>query len=101
MAKKKEEKAVVVQPLNLQTATYDMVGIAPLVINKFSARGQAAMREKQEQGDQANKGKKRSAKDSAATTRRPKGFPPQAGAAFMPAHSGLHSSALAEWLGSL
>lgn len=48
---------------NFQTGEFILVGTAPYVQNKFSAKALNEMREKQEAGSTAKKGKKREAKD--------------------------------------
>jgi hypothetical protein len=45
------------------TATYRLIGNAPLVINKFSAKAREQIRRTQEAGPQAKKGKIRDPKD--------------------------------------
>ncbi len=57
------KSTVVISPPNIQTAVFNIIGTAPLVINKFSQKSREQMKEKQEQGSQAKKGKARAAKD--------------------------------------
>jgi hypothetical protein len=59
--------AVVIEPPRFGDGTITIVGIAPLVINAFSAKAREQMRLKQEQGSQGNKGKKRDPKDFQAS----------------------------------
>jgi hypothetical protein len=56
-------KSVVVAAPNFMRAEFLLVGTAPLVINKFSAKAQEMMRAKQEAGDQGGKRPKRDPKD--------------------------------------
>jgi hypothetical protein len=56
-------RAVAIAPPDFQTAAFKITGSAPLVINKFSAKAREMMRQKQEAGGQAKKGKAREAKD--------------------------------------
>lgn len=64
MAKKKEDvKQLTVPAPNFQVASFTIVGTAPLVGNKFSAKARAEMRAAMEAGSTAKKGKKREPKD--------------------------------------
>jgi hypothetical protein len=56
-------RAVAIAPPNFQVAAFKITGTAPLVINKFSAKARQMMKDKQEAGGQAKKGKAREAKD--------------------------------------
>lgn len=51
---------------NMKTAQFGIVGTSPYVMNKFSAKALAKMREIQEAGSTAKKGSKREPKDFAA-----------------------------------
>lgn len=62
MAKEKGQHLTIPKP-NFQTAAFPIVGTAPLVGNKFSARARADMKATQEAGSVAKKGKKREPKD--------------------------------------
>jgi len=59
-------QAVIKAP-NLKVATFEIVGDAPLVIHRFSAKTKIQMREKMEAGKAAASKKNREAKDSDAT----------------------------------
>ena len=61
--KKSKTQTLTIPAPNFQVATFTIVGTAPLVGNKFSARARAEMRQKMEEGPTAKKGKKREAKD--------------------------------------
>lgn len=63
MANGKTDKHVEISPPNFQLAEFRIVGTAPLVINKMSAKGLEMMRAKQEAGQTGRKGKARTAKD--------------------------------------
>lgn len=56
-------KQVTIQPPNFQTAIFTIEGTTPYVQNKFSAKAREQIREKQEAGSTAKKGKTREAKD--------------------------------------
>jgi hypothetical protein len=58
-----KEKHVTITAPKLETASFKIVGISPLVINRFSAREIAAIKAKQEAGPTAKKGAKREAKN--------------------------------------
>lgn len=64
MAKKKTETVAVAAP-NFQRATFQIVGVSPLVQNKFSAKAEEIMRGRQEAGSTGNKGKAKEGKDFA------------------------------------
>lgn len=55
--------AIQIQPPNLQTIEVEIVGTAPLMINRFSQKAMEQMADKQQAGSQAGKGKKREAKN--------------------------------------
>jgi len=57
------EKHIAIPAPNFQLAEFAVVGTAPLVGNKFSARAMADMKATQEAGSVAKKGKKREPKD--------------------------------------
>jgi hypothetical protein len=66
MATKTEAQAnpkvqVTIKPPNLQTAQFEIVGTAPLVIHRFAAKAKAMMLAKMEAGSTAKKGKVREA----------------------------------------
>jgi hypothetical protein len=66
MAKKRDEGQVAqltIPAPNFQVASFTVVGTAPLVGNKFSARARAEMRAAMEAGSTSKKGKKREPKD--------------------------------------
>jgi hypothetical protein len=56
-------KPLTISPPNFQVAQVRIVGTAPLVQNKFSAKARAQMRATQEAGPQAKKGTKKEPKD--------------------------------------
>lgn len=56
-------QAVTITPPNFKTARFNIVGDAPLVIHAFSQKAINQIREKQEAGSVAKKGKKRDPKD--------------------------------------
>ena len=57
------EQHVVIPAPKFSTAVFTIFGDAPYVQNKFSHKASQQMKEKQEAGSQANKGKQRVAKD--------------------------------------
>ena len=57
-----QERIIITKP-NFQTAVINIVSTAPFVWNKFSARSQQAMTEKQEAGQQAKNRRKREPKE--------------------------------------
>lgn len=59
----KNDVGVVVKAPNFSTAEFRIVGTAPYVQNKFSAKARQAMKETQEAGTQARSKRKRKAKD--------------------------------------
>lgn len=60
---KKDAKGIVISKPNFGTVTIPIVGLTPLVLHKFSQKVQDSIREKQEAGSQAGKGKQREARD--------------------------------------
>jgi hypothetical protein len=70
MAKKVEKKSserksattVTIKPPNIQHATFDVTGTAPLVIHRFSQKTQLEMKQKMETGKAASSRKNREAK---------------------------------------
>ncbi len=56
-------KAIIITRPKLDTASVEIVGITPLVLHKFSQKVQNQIRETQEAGSVARKGKKREARD--------------------------------------
>jgi len=56
------QKSVAVPPPNFQTATFRIVGTAPLVIHRFSAKTKQQMKQKMETGKAAGSKKNREAK---------------------------------------
>ena len=62
-AKTSNVEALTIAPPNLQVAEFRIIGVAPYVQNKFSAKAREMMRQKQEAGSVSSKGKKREAKD--------------------------------------
>lgn len=60
---KMETKQIQIAPPNIKTAEFYIKGTAPLVVHKFSQKAITQIRQKQEAGSVANKGKKREAKD--------------------------------------
>jgi hypothetical protein len=56
-------KQIAISAPRVKTLAIDIKGTAPLMVANFSAKTQAAMREKHEAGSQATKGKKRDARD--------------------------------------
>lgn len=57
------KRVVSIAPPDFQVVAFRIIGSAPLVINKFSQKARQMMRDKQEAGSQAKKGKVREAKD--------------------------------------
>ncbi len=55
--------SVQIAPPNLQTLEIDILGTAPLMINKFSTKALEQIATTQQAGSQSNKGRKREAKD--------------------------------------
>jgi hypothetical protein len=60
---KVQQQNVTISAPNMQVAQFDIVGTAPLVINRFSSKDINAMRATQEAGTQSNSKKKRDPKD--------------------------------------
>lgn len=63
MAKKESEKRLTITAPKIKTASFRIIGTAPYVQHKFSAKMRQQMREKQEAGSTGNKGKRREPKD--------------------------------------
>ena len=63
MAKDTTNMEIKISAPNIREATFLIRGTAPLVVHKFSAKAKAMIRQKQEAGSLANKGKSKSAKD--------------------------------------
>jgi len=66
MAKSKaaaKESHVVIQPPNIRTALFTLIGTSPYVQHKFSQKAREKMRRDQEAGSQRKKGVKREPKD--------------------------------------
>jgi len=57
------QKFVAIQAPNFKMMTYEVVGTAPLVMNKFSQKAREIMTAKQASGSQSKKGAKREGKD--------------------------------------
>lgn len=58
-----KQTAVTIQPPRFQTAEFRIIGTAPYVQNKFSAKAREQMRTKQQAGSTSNKGTKKDPKD--------------------------------------
>lgn len=63
MAKKPMNDAVSIKPLNFQTMELRLIGTAPYMQARFSAKAMQAMKDKMEAGSTAKKGAKREARD--------------------------------------
>ncbi len=63
MAKDTTNMEIKISAPNIREAKFLIRGTAPLVVHKFSAKAKALIRQKQEAGSLANKGKSKSAKD--------------------------------------
>jgi len=63
MAKRKKQEKIEISAPKIQTAEFVIRGTAPYVQNKFSAKAREQMRETQEAGPTAKKGKQKTAKD--------------------------------------
>lgn len=59
----KPRERVVIAPPKFQSATVEIVGTTPLVLHKFSQKVQNKIKETQEAGQQAKKGRTRAARD--------------------------------------
>ena len=57
------DKSLVISAPKFQTASFKIIGSAPYVQNKFSAKAREQMKQKQEAGSQGKKGVKREPKD--------------------------------------
>jgi len=62
--KEEAKKTVTISAPKIKTATFEIVGIAPLVIHRFSAKTKNEMKLKMETGKAASSKKKREAKDT-------------------------------------
>jgi len=62
----KQTASVQITPPNIKTAVFKIVGTAPLVIHRFSAKAKNGMLDKMKEGSVANKGKKRAPLDTEA-----------------------------------
>ena len=62
--KSEVKKTVTISAPKIKTATFEIVGIAPLVIHRFSAKTKNEMKLKMETGKAASSKKKREAKDT-------------------------------------
>lgn len=56
-------QTLTIKPPNFQVAVFTVTGTAPLVIHAFSAKARTQIIEKQKEGSQADKGRKRQPKD--------------------------------------
>lgn len=63
----KQTASVQITPPNIKTAVFKIIGTAPLVIHRFSAKAKNGMLDKMKEGSTAKKGKKREALDTEAT----------------------------------
>jgi len=59
----KKQETVTISAPKIRTAVFEIVGTAPLMINKYSRKAQEAMREQQAAGQQSKSKKKRDPKD--------------------------------------
>ena len=62
--KEEAKKTVTISAPKIKTATFEIVGVAPLVIHRFSAKTKNEMKLKMETGKAASSKKKREAKDT-------------------------------------
>jgi len=62
-ARKTNVESLTIPPPKFQTAEFRIIGVAPLVQNKFSAKAREKMRATQEAGSVARKGSKKEPKD--------------------------------------
>ena len=60
---KAKAQELVIKPPNLQVAEFGIVGVAPLVLNKFNQKAQEMIRANQEAGEKGKKNRKREVKD--------------------------------------
>lgn len=58
-----KSETITIQPPNIKTAVFRIIGTAPFVQNKFSQKARETIRATQEAGSVAKKGKKREPKD--------------------------------------
>ncbi len=63
----KREEQVIIKPPNFQTATFRLIGTAPLVIHRFSAKVKEEMKAKMEEGKSSASRKDRPAKSTEKT----------------------------------
>lgn len=63
---KQTTTSVQIAPPNIKTAVFKIIGTAPLVIHRFSAKAKNGMLDKMKEGSVAKKGKKREALDTDA-----------------------------------
>jgi hypothetical protein len=59
-----KKATLVINPPNFKTAVFQLIGTAPLVIHRFSAKVKAQMKQKMEEGKQGNAKKNREAKST-------------------------------------
>lgn len=62
-----KSQTVQISPPKIERATFEIIGTAPLVIHRFSAKAKNGMLKTMEAGSQSRKGKKREPFDSEAT----------------------------------
>jgi hypothetical protein len=65
-AAKRVEQRVVITPPNFGVSVFNLIGVTPLMLNRFSEKAKTQMKNNQQEGEQARKGKKRSSRDFAA-----------------------------------
>ena len=63
VTKAAKQAHVIIQPPNIHTAEFTIIGTAPYVQHKFSQKARGTMREAQEAGSKSRKGTKREPKD--------------------------------------
>jgi hypothetical protein len=59
-----KKESLVIKPPNFKTAMFSLIGTAPLVIHRFSAKVKMQMKQKMEEGKQGNAKKNREAKST-------------------------------------
>jgi len=64
MKKQTVQKGVSIKPPNFRRAVFEIIGIAPLVIHRFSAKTKQQMKDKMETGKAASSKKNREAQDT-------------------------------------
>ena len=74
MAKDTTNMEIKISAPNIREAKFLIRGTAPLVVHKFSAKAKAMIRQKQEAGSLANKGKSKPTKAKAKAQRTSKKF---------------------------